>query len=96
MAPPSSVATASPIAKNVPRPPWRSRWSAIGSVHERGPVVERERDDGVGDPATRLDEWHRAWHMTTLGRATCAGAPTRSRAPVVEPPELHERRAGFG
>ena len=60
------------------------------------PVVERERDDGVGDPATRLDEWHRAWHGTTLGRAACARARTRSGAPVVEPPELLERRAGSG
>ena len=34
---PSSVSTSSPIAKNVPRPPWRSSCWAIGSVHCDGP-----------------------------------------------------------
>ena len=50
MAPPSSVATASPITKNVPRPPWRSRWSAMGSVHEDGPSSNVSATTGSAIP----------------------------------------------
>ena len=80
--------TASPIAKNVPRPPWRSRCAAIGSVHGDGPSSKVRATTGAAIPRRgSITAGHR--HEPT--RVEC-----ESGALVREAPELGEGGAAVG